>query len=98
MVIGSCNILTTIGVQGCGSSGVAGLKNPSPSLQPLIMNKLSIRFAGPEDGPVIFELVQALASYERLTLVDCQGRPPGVALRLWSALLPEDPLHQADRP
>jgi GNAT superfamily N-acetyltransferase len=31
------------------------------------MNNLSIRFATPNDAPVIFELVQALASYERLT-------------------------------
>jgi len=30
------------------------------------MSELSIRFAKPEDAPVIFELVQALASYERL--------------------------------
>ena len=32
-----------------------------------VMNNLSIRFATPNDAPVIFELVQALASYERLT-------------------------------
>jgi GNAT superfamily N-acetyltransferase len=31
------------------------------------MSELSIRVAAPEDAPVIFELVQALASYERLT-------------------------------
>jgi hypothetical protein len=32
-----------------------------------VMDELSIRFAVSENAPVIFELVQALASYERLT-------------------------------
>jgi len=50
------------------------------------MNELSIRFAKPEDAPVIFELVHALASYERLAheMVSCARRPQLTTTRLGS--------------